>query len=113
MGKEFEEIINRTNDLFYQMQKELPFAAQYVLTNAHRKRVLLSVNARALYHISRLREDEHAQWEIREKTRKMVNLAKRKMPLALLVSGGKDKYPEIYKEVFGTYPKVIKPIIPS
>lgn len=112
MDKEFKEIIQITDALFYQMQKELPVVSQYVLTNGHRKRVLLSVNARELYHISRLREDKYAQWEIRDKTIKMVNLAKGVMGLTLLLTGGKDRYPEIYNEVFGTYPKIIKPILP-
>ncbi|MEN8209748.1 MAG: FAD-dependent thymidylate synthase, partial [Candidatus Fermentibacteria bacterium] len=38
----------------------------YMLTNAHRRRAVLSVNGRELYHFSRLREDAHAQWDIRE-----------------------------------------------
>lgn len=113
MDKEFREIIEITDDLFYQMRKKLSVASQYVLTNAHRKSVLFSVNSREFYHISRLREDEHAQWEIRDKTRKMVNLAKGVMPLTLLLTGGKDRYPEIYKEIFGKYPKVIKSVLPT
>ncbi len=113
MDKEFKEIIKITDILFYQMQKDLPVASQYVLTNAHRRRVLLSTNARELYHISRLREDEHAQWEIKDKTEKMVNLAKKVMPLTLLLIGGKNRYPDIYKDVFGKYPQVIDPVLPT
>lgn len=110
---EFKEIIDMNNELFYKLQRRYPYASQYVLTNAHRRRVLASMNARELYHISRLREDEHAQWEIREKTKKMVALAKKVMPLTLLLIGGKDHYPELYKKLFGKYPRVIKPILPS
>jgi len=113
MDKEFMEIIKITNDLFYEMQRKLPEASEYILTNAHRKRVLFSVNARELYHVSRLREDEHAQWEIREKAVEMLKLAKKVMPLTFLVSAGKDRYPEIYKEVYGRYPRVIKPVLPA
>lgn len=113
MGKEFKKVIKMADDLFYKMERELPVASQYVLTNAHRKRVLLSVNARELYHMSRLREDEHAQWEIRGKTKKMVKLAERVMPLSTLLIGGKDRYPFLYKKVFGNYPKVIKPVLPT
>jgi flavin-dependent thymidylate synthase len=113
MDKEFSDFIKKTDDLFGKLEKRVPTAAQYILTNAHRKRVLLTVNARELYHISRLREDEHAQWEIRELTEEMMRLAKRKMPLTFLLSGGKDKYPELYKEIFGTYPKITKPVLPS
>jgi len=113
MEKPFGNFIDRTNNLFNKMEKTLGFASQYVLTNAHRKRVLLSINARELYHISRLREDDHAQWEIRDKTGKMVALAKKVMPLTLIATGGKDKYPQVYKRIFGRYPKIIKPILPT
>ncbi|TET18215.1 MAG: FAD-dependent thymidylate synthase [Candidatus Cloacimonadota bacterium] len=113
MEKAFRAIEKKANDLFFKIKKKHPQASQYVLTNAHRKRVLLSMNARELYHISRLREDENAQWEIRDKTAKMIHLVKNKMPLTLLLIGGKDRYPEIYKHVFGKYPKVKKSILPS
>ncbi len=113
MEKAFRAIEKKANDLFSKIKEKHPQASQYVLTNAHRKRVLLSMNARELYHISRLREDEHAQWEIRDKTAKMIHLVKNKMPLTLLLIGGKDRYPEIYRHVFGTYPKVKKSILPS
>jgi len=112
-ANEFKKIIDMNNELFYKLKKRYPYASQYVLTNAHRRRVLASMNAREFYHISRLREDEHAQWEIREKTKKMATLAKKVMPLTLLLTGGKDHYPELYKELFGKYPRVIRPILPS
>ncbi len=113
MDRQFISFIARTNTLYEKMESCFPAEAQYLLTNAHKKRVLLSANARELYHMSRLREDEHAQWEIREATEEMIRHAKRKMPLTLLVIGGKDKYPEIYKSVFGRYPKVTQPVLPS
>ncbi|MBN2431221.1 MAG: FAD-dependent thymidylate synthase, partial [Acidobacteria bacterium] len=42
-----------------------PPAAPYILTNAHRRRVLFQVNFRELVHFMRLRRDAHAQWDIR------------------------------------------------
>jgi thymidylate synthase ThyX len=69
----------------------------------------LTVNARELYHISRLREDAHAQWDIQNVSREMSKLAKKKLPLTFMLIGGKDKYPEIYKSVYGVTPKVIPP----
>lgn len=113
MDRAFSSFICRTDTLYQKMKSRFPVAAQYLLTNAHRRRVLLSTNARELYHMSRLREDKHAQWEIREVTEKMIRLAKRKMPLTLLLIGGKDRYPEIYRSIFGSYPKVTNPILPS
>ncbi len=106
MEKEFKEIIKQTEDVYSKISKKLPASAQYILTNAHRRRVLLRVNARELYHISRLREDKFAQWDIRERTHEMVELAKEVMPLTFLFIGGKDIYPKIYEEIFGKAPKV-------
>lgn len=61
-----------------------------ILLNAHRRAVSLSVNARELVHISRLREDSHAQWDIRNIASRMLVLAKRRAPLTLSASGGKS-----------------------
>ena len=58
-------------------RKKAPLAAAYVLTNAHRKRVLMKFNARELYHLARLRADAHAQWDIRELAEKMLQQAKK------------------------------------
>lgn len=109
LDKDFMRVIDKTEDLYNKMKPELGIFAQYILTNAHRRRVLLGVNARELYHISRFREDEHAQWDIRNVSAEMSKLAKKKMPLTMMLIGGKDRYPEIYKKVYGTPPKLIPP----
>ena len=83
----------------------------YVLTNAHRRRALLKLNLRELYHVSRLREDATAQWEIRRTAAEMSRLARRAMPLAGLLLGGKDSYPELFAKIFGRTPKMIPPKI--
>ena len=64
--KKFMEIMRHTQNAYEQIKKKAPLAAAYVLTNAHRKRVLMKFNARELYHLARLRADAHAQWDIRE-----------------------------------------------
>ena len=84
-------------------------AAAYVLTNAHRRRVLLKVNVRELYHISRLREDPTAQWEIRQIAGRMSDLARKEMPLSCLLLGGKEQFPALYQKVFGKPPKISPP----
>lgn len=107
--KEFLSVIARTNDTHARLEKRIGPAADYVLTNAHRRRALLKVNVRELYHISRLRQDATAQWEIREVAAKMSRLAARVMPLSCLLLGGKDAYPGIYAKVFGRAPKMAPP----
>lgn len=96
----FTEIVHKTEDLYDKIAQKLPHAAQYILTNGHQKRVLLSLNARELYHISRLREDQTAQWDIRSKVKKMVEAANHFMPLTLMFVGGKDQFPTLHHEIF-------------
>jgi flavin-dependent thymidylate synthase len=101
----FEPIIKKTEAAYQKIYSKHPLAAPYILTGAHRKRVLFKCNARELYHISRLREDKHAQWDIQNISREMTKQVKKVMPLTMLTIGGKDAYPEIYQKVFGRPPK--------
>jgi flavin-dependent thymidylate synthase len=103
-GGEFLEIAERTNAAHALLTSRVGEAGDYVLTNAHRRRVLLKVNLRELYHISRLRADPTAQWEIREVASRMSELAQEVMPISGLLLGGKDRYPAIYERVFGRPP---------
>ncbi|MFH1347366.1 MAG: FAD-dependent thymidylate synthase [Candidatus Margulisiibacteriota bacterium] len=105
LDKKFNRLVNVTNKVFEKITAKDPLAAQYVLTNAHRKRVLIKVNARELYHMSRLREDKHAQWDIQDITSQMTALARKVMPLTTMFIGGKDAYPGIYESHFGKKPK--------
>jgi thymidylate synthase ThyX len=109
LEKEFKAIAGKTEDLYYKMKPKVGIHAQYILTNAHRRRVLMTVNARELYHISRLREDTHAQWDIQNVSAEMSKLAIKKLPLTFMLIGGKDRYAEIYKDVYGVPPKLIPP----
>ena len=96
----FREITGRSADLFREMEAINPAVAPYILTNAHRRRVLFQLNLRELYHFSRLREDQHAQWDIRNIARKMRLLVQEKAPLAAALMGGKDTLAEIYQNFF-------------
>jgi len=107
--EEFLGIMQRTDGVYHQLKEHTEEGAAYVLTNAHRKRVLLKVNARELYHISRLREDRTAQWDIRRVAQEMTEKAREVMPLTCLLIGGKDKYPQIYKGIVGKDPKLLLP----
>jgi flavin-dependent thymidylate synthase len=107
--REFMDTIEETNSVYSCLKEKMNVGAEYVLTNAHRRRMLLKVNARELYHISRLREDATAQWDIRDVTEEMSRLAREKMPLTCLLLGGKDAYPGMYEEIFGRPPKFFPP----
>ena len=107
--REFLAMIERTEEAHDKMKAVIGRAADYVLTNAHRRRVLLKVNVRELYHISRLREDLTAQWEIRRLSAALTRQARRVFPLSGMLIGGKDAYAVLYKKVFGRTPKLLPP----
>ena len=100
MEKPFREMMARTEETYETIRRAVPLAAPYILTNAHRKRVLMKMNARELYHIARLRADRHAQWDIRRLTEGMLACAREVMPLTLLMAGGKDGFAEAYRQTF-------------
>ena len=98
--KKFKDVMRQTQNAYEQIRKKTPQAAAYVLTNAHRKRVLMKLNAREMYHLARLRADAHAQWDICNLTKKMLRQAKEAMPLTLMMACGKDNFPAMFKKTF-------------
>jgi len=103
---EFMEHANRTSELHNSIKAAHGSAAsQYVLTNAHRRRVLLTSNLRELYHFTRLREDTHAQWDIRALAVDMRKAVEKVMPLGTLLLCGKDSFVSKFEKTFGQKPK--------
>jgi thymidylate synthase ThyX len=100
MERDFRGIVSRTEDVYAKLKKSAPTAAAYILTNAHRRRVAMKVNARELYHIARLRGDQYAQWDIRQTADKMTALAREVMPLTLMLATGKDGFQRRYDTIF-------------
>lgn len=98
--KEFMAMIKKTNGVYELIRQKNPAAAAYVLTNAHRRRVLMKLNARELYHLARLRVDAHAQWDIRDLSEKMLKQARKIMPLTLMMACGKDGFVLQQKKIF-------------
>lgn len=82
----------RAGAFFRAHARSLGSAAHYALTNAHRRRVIFACNLRELYHFSRLRSDGSAQWEIRAISEGMCRAARRRMPAACSLLGGKDAF---------------------
>lgn len=64
----------------------------YLLTNSHRRRVEVSINGREFYHFCRLRDDTHAQWDIRRIAGEMLGLASARAPLTLARACGKSRW---------------------
>ncbi|HOX45380.1 MAG TPA: FAD-dependent thymidylate synthase [Myxococcota bacterium] len=85
-----ERELGRCEELWERAARVSPAAAAYCLTNAHRRRVLVGLNGRALGHFARLRCDAEAQWDIRALAGQMVAAAQAVMPFAGAFYGGKD-----------------------
>jgi thymidylate synthase ThyX len=88
----FMEMTGKANDLYDEAKKRWDAASDYILTNAHRKNVAVKCNFRELVHISRMRSDIHAQWDIRNISDKMIELVKPRLPLIGKLLGGKDRF---------------------
>jgi len=103
----FEGVVERTAEAHHTLAAALADrgapteAADYALTNAHRRRVGLTLNLREVYHFSRLREDGHAQWAIRSLAADVAELVRSVAPAAAQLLGGKDRYGEIFAAVMG------------
>ncbi len=96
-GKELiEPVMEHVDQLFYKLEKIKKGLGAYILTNSHRLPVLFQANLRELYHFSRLRSDIHAQWEIREISKKIDMILKRELPNAGAMLMGKDEFIKKY-----------------
>ena len=58
------------------------------------------MSARVLYHFSRLRQDHHAQWDIRALADRMLHLARQELPLTLMLACGKDRFDETRSAIY-------------
>jgi thymidylate synthase ThyX len=103
---ELRAFAGRCEALYGKLLEIAPAAAPYALTNAHRRRVLVTADLRELYHLVRLREDHHAQWDIRALAVEIRRAAEREMPLGSLLLCGKDGYVARFESVFGRKPSI-------
>jgi len=99
--EKFFDIISKTDELFNKMNKKLPIISDYILTNSHRRKVIFKANLRELYHFISLREDAHAQWDIRNSSIEIKEILKKVAPLSTIMLCGKSGFEDRRKEVFG------------
>ncbi|MDO8750777.1 MAG: FAD-dependent thymidylate synthase [Dehalococcoidia bacterium] len=62
---EFESAIGKAEDAFRTIRAQSPRAAEYLVTHAHRRRVLSKMNLRECYHLFKLRTGPEAHFSIR------------------------------------------------
>lgn len=66
--------------------------ARIMLANGHNVRALLRLDARELIEFSRLRNDHHAQWEIRDLSVALVERVRAVHPTIARACGGRDAF---------------------
>lgn len=89
MSGKFAALINEVHRLYGEMvEKGIPAEdARYVLPNAAETKILVTMNARELFHFFRLRCCERAQWEIRAMAVEMLQLVKDVAPVIFEKAG--------------------------
>ena len=102
LEEEFLKIVRETNRSYQILKDEYGAAADYILTNSHRRLVLVKMNLRELHHFIRLRDDEHAQWDIRNLAAVICQKTKELMPFSTLLLSGKSNFVDAF---FGQYNK--------
>jgi len=101
-ARDYVDLMRRSAALYHRIRKDHGVrVAEYVLTNAHKRRVVFRINLRELYHFVRLRSDEHAQDEIRRISDGMVEILKEQFPLVTAMLCGKDTYAGTRKRILG------------
>jgi thymidylate synthase ThyX len=101
LERPFQEVMRASEALANELATAHPEAVPYALTQAHRRRVLVQMNTRELIHFARLRQDQHAQWDIRALADVMLAQALEVAPLSLLLACGKDRFDRLRREVLG------------
>ena len=72
---EFQQAMDRAGAAFWQLYEVSPVVAQYVVTHAHRRRVLSRMNLRECYHLFKLRTQPQAHFSIRAPVETALRLA--------------------------------------
>ncbi|HLP60702.1 MAG TPA: FAD-dependent thymidylate synthase [Candidatus Deferrimicrobium sp.] len=107
LEKEFLEIIDKTNNVHLKLKEIYGDAADYILTNSHCRKVIMKMNLREVYHFIRLRDDDHAQWEIRDLAHRLLQEIKPFMPLSTMMLCGKSDFTDAFERIYQRRPKLI------
>ncbi|MBN2135317.1 MAG: FAD-dependent thymidylate synthase [Acidobacteria bacterium] len=95
-----DEIRKKAELIFDKIIDYTPAATPYALLNSHRRKILIKMNAREIYHFSRLREDEHAQWDIRNLANKMLDILRKQAPALFILTCGKHDFHKVKTAIY-------------
>lgn len=114
MSELFDQVIDTVADAYQKMlDAGIPAEdARYLLPNATQSKIVVTMNARELYHFFSLRCCNRAQWEIRELAWKMLELVKPLAPYVFMDAGPsciREGCHEGKMSCGHPYPKVVRP----
>lgn len=90
--EKWQELNLKCHSLANELPKEISHIKWYLMLNATPVMVYSKMNLRELYHFTRLRADEHAQWEIRILAKAMQEIIKAQAPKAARMLCGKSEF---------------------
>ena len=76
----FCEAIEKSEVAYHTIARHIPGVAQYLVTHAHKRRVLSKMNLRECYHLFEMRTQEQAHFSIREPIEQAMRLAVEAQP---------------------------------
>ena len=100
LREEFEEAMNLSQDAFHRVMVHSPAVAQYLVTHAHKRRVLAKMNLRECYHLFKLRTQNQAHFSIRKPMEEALRLAVNTHP-ALFKHLRLREYPDWWTKLYG------------
>ena len=72
----FVEAMERVSGAFARVSEASPLAAQYLVTHAHKRRLISKMNLRECYHLFKLRTQPQAHFSIRDPMNEALRLAR-------------------------------------
>ncbi len=100
LKEEYKKVYDKDSELMIKLKKAGNSGWQYLTTNGHMKNVYVVMNFRELYHFSRLRQDIHAQDEIRFDTANPLCNFFKDRSIAGILLGGKHEFEKTKKEIY-------------
>ncbi len=88
--KKFDELMGEVKHAYTELKEmeDVPLEdARFVLPNATKTNIIVTMNARELWHFFSLRCCKRAQWEIRDMANRMLELVKEKAPIIFEEAG--------------------------
>ncbi len=78
----YDELMKQVKKTYIALKSEIPLEdARYVLPNATKTNIIVTMNARELWHFFSLRCCRRAQWEIRDMADRMLEFCKEVSPI--------------------------------